>query len=299
LELLEKRVLPFFRLIRLPNLFIIALTQYVSYVFLPVLIEGEIVCKHLPFLDSRLFLMISATVCIAAAGNVINDYFDIKIDLINKKHKVIISRNIGRRTAIVLHIFLNLVGIVIGFALSWKVGMFMAAMSFILVMYSATFKRWFLIGNVVIASLLSLAIFVLWLMNPALVLKWILWYMAFAFINGLIREIIKDIEDVEGDKTYGCQTLPVLLGIKKTRNVLKALFLGQLFFLIAFVIDLILASKSIAAVFLLLSCGLFGACTFYKFLQASSKSDYSQVSFMMKMVMLAGILSIILNCVRI
>lgn len=243
--------------------------------------------------------MISATVCIAAAGNVINDYFDIKIDLINKKHKVIISRYVGRRTAIVLHIFLNLLGIVIGFALSWKVGMFMAAMSFILVMYSATFKRWFLIGNVVIASLLSLAILVLWLMNPDLILKWILWYMAFAFFTGLIREIIKDIEDMEGDRTYGCKTLPVILGISKTRKVIKALFIGQLIFLIAFVVDLIIASKSIAAVFLLLSCGVFGAYTFYKFLQASSKNEYSQVSFMMKMVMLAGILSIILNCVRI
>ena len=112
-----------------------------------------------PFLTGKNFILLClSSVLIAAAGYIINDYFDLNIDLINKPHKIIVDRLISRRWTIILHFFLSIAGIVIGFYLDfttriWFVGISNLACAIMLVLYSVSLKRKFLVGMLLISLL--------------------------------------------------------------------------------------------------------------------------------------------------
>ncbi len=255
----------FFRLIRPINLLVIILTMYGMFVFFVPFIRTDLYQNSSIHLD--FFLLVFSTVLIAAAGNIINDYFDVKADRINKPNKVVIGKFIKPRWAIVTHWLFNLVAFCIACYLSWKFATFwyvfihLAGINLLWV-YSMRLKRKFLIGNVVIALLTGLVpilcgIHFLGLTTPyrstnifhefSTVNSWvsqvnlkIFFVLAFAFfasLLNLIREIIKDMEDVEGDLVLRAKTLPITLGIKKTKWI--AILLQLLIFAIAtpFIID--------------------------------------------------------------
>jgi 4-hydroxybenzoate polyprenyltransferase len=191
----------------------------------------------MPWFDF-LFLVL-ATLCLTAGGYVINDYFDIKTDLINRGN-VIVGTVIPRRRAMMLHNILNIAGVAAGFYISWRVGYFWLGTLFLLVsgllwFYSASYKRQFLIGNILVAILTALVPFlVVFFEFPTmyeyysvnaiehpyykLLFFWTGGFSVFAFMTTLAREIIKDIEDYEGDREYGRSTLPVVLGYKKHKT---------------------------------------------------------------------------------
>ena len=133
----------FLKLVRFPNLAIIVFTQYMTAIFL----VGEAGEGLQYLLDPNLFKLVLATVLIAAAGYIINDYYDVKIDFINKPDRVVVGRALKRRKAMVLHTAFNFIGILIGFTLSWKIGLLCFASAFMLWFYSNQLKRLPLIGN--------------------------------------------------------------------------------------------------------------------------------------------------------
>ncbi len=137
------------RLTRFWNLVIIGMSQYFSAIFL---IERELL------FDWRLFLLASSTAIIAGAGYIINDYYDIKIDLINKPDRVVIGKSITRRYALFFHSVLSITGIVLGFILSWKIGVIHFLSFFLLWLYSNSLKRQPLIGNFVVSWLTGISI---------------------------------------------------------------------------------------------------------------------------------------------
>src|SRR5690606_31674723 len=205
----------FFRIIRPLNLLIMAFAQLMTAVFL---IEST--PQGLPVLeDVRLYLLILSTVLVAASGYMINDYYDVKIDYVNKPEEVVVGRSIKRRTVMFLHSILNLAGIAIGLLLSLKVGFIIFIAAFLLWLYSDALKRLPFIGNLAVAFLTGLAIYVVgfyYQTNQLLVLA----YAIFAFFINLIREIIKDIEDRHGDRKHGSKTLPIVLGFRGTKKVI-------------------------------------------------------------------------------
>jgi 4-hydroxybenzoate polyprenyltransferase len=250
----------FLKLIRLPNLLIVAFTQYmVRYCILyPGLKGTEIMlgqyCMTLPaeglkFLitDFDFFLLSLSTVLITAAGYIINDYFDVRIDRINKPDQMVIDKGIKRRVAMGAHVVINTIAFIIGSVLSWKYdffypGTFIFGICIILLwFYSTNLKRMFLVGNLAVAFLtgmvpLIVALFELKLQTQAnghcLTLAhatfWplflvILVFSAFAFVVTLLREIIKDIEDYEGDMENGCTTFAVTLGVNKSQKLVALL----------------------------------------------------------------------------
>jgi 4-hydroxybenzoate polyprenyltransferase len=177
---------------------------------------------------------------IAAAGYIINDYFDINIDKVNKPQRLVIGKGIKRRVAIGAHTVINFIAIVIALYVSYSIGSLrLALIHFIcaggLWFYSTTFKRQFFIGNFVIALFTALVplIAVIYDLLPIYrkyipieehlsfrsVWEYVIALSFFAFTLTLLREIIKDIEDVDGDKEYGCQTLPIVLGIKTSKYI--------------------------------------------------------------------------------
>ena len=147
----------FFRLVRSRNILIVVLSQYMVRVFL--IGPKENWLDYL--LDFKQFLLVFATISIAAAGYIINDYFDIKIDLVNKPNEVIIGKIIKRRRAILIHQALNFIGLAIGFFLSWKVFLINFLAISALWFYSERFKRKAFIGNFLVAFLTAFSLVIL------------------------------------------------------------------------------------------------------------------------------------------
>lgn len=252
-------------------------------------------------------LLVLATVLITAGGYVINDYFDIKTDLINRG-KVIVGTRIPRRTAMMWHLVLNALGIGIGFYISWRAGYFMMGAIFLIVsgllyFYSASYKRQFLIGNLIIALLTAAvpmmvaifewpAMYQFYAANTAgepdvnFVLYWTGGFALFAFLTTLTREIIKDIEDFEGDRAYGRNTVPVILGINTSKVIAAALILLTIILIYAvwffYVHDLITLTYISATVVIPL---LFVA---FRLRGSSSRENFHNASRLMKVIMIAG-----------
>jgi 4-hydroxybenzoate polyprenyltransferase len=247
----------FMTLIRWQNLLIVILTMIlIRYsVIEPVLSKVPVILQQgsgneipmtLQFSLFNFILLVAATVFITAGGYVINDYFDIRTDLINKG-KVIVGTRIERRQAMMLHNIFNLAGVALGFYISWRSGYFMMGIMFLIVsgllyFYSASYKRQFLIGNIIIAILTAMVPLIVGFYEwPALykfysvnairmpefdfIFYWIGGFALFAFMTTLTREIIKDIEDYEGDIAYGRNTVPVIAGIKTSKFISAGLIL--------------------------------------------------------------------------
>ncbi|MNU69021.1 prenyltransferase [compost metagenome] len=258
----------FIRLIRPINLLVIALTMYgMRMYFIPRIQVNSSRGNSEPF---DFFLLVFSTVLIAAAGNIINDYFDVKADKINKPHKVIIGKFIKPRWAIVSHWMMNFVAFAIACYLSWRYETFWYVFIHLLSInmlwfYSMYFKRRFLIGNLMIAGLTALVPILCgihflefiqsqhidlhssWTIETPLHTGWAFGsyfntfvVLVFAFYAGtlnLIREIIKDIEDVQGDLVLRAKTLPIVLGKRKTKVIASILLVLLLLTSVPFLID--------------------------------------------------------------
>ena len=295
----------FLNLMRWKNLVLIILTQVLlKYALLE------------PFganttLDAfGIFLLIFATICIAAAGNIINDIYDIETDFINKPNKLIVGKTVSEKTAYNLFIILNIIGVGTGYYLSHIIGnseffAIFVIISALLYIYATYLKRTLLIGNIIISALVALSIVIVGLFEllPAitpqnkelqlLFFKIVLDYAFFAFIINLIREITKDIEDIDGDYKTGMNTLPIAIGRERTKNVLFVLTLIPSF-LIAYYIINSLYKNQIAVIYFLIFIIAPLLYISIKSFRAKTKKDYHHISSILKLVMLFGMLSLLL-----
>lgn len=239
-------------------------------------------------MDRNQFLITLSTVLIAAAGYIINDYFDVKIDLINKPNEVIIGRVIKRRWAMITHQTLNVLGVLIGFVISIKVFIINLIAVTCLWFYAERFKRLAFVGNFMVAALTGASLVVMAAYYPGSDLL-INIYAVFAFGITLIREVIKDMEDVPGDKKFGCRTLPIVWGIPKTKRFVYILIAS--FILIVLSIGWRLENERVMTIFLLL--GIPVTWLVYKLYRADRKAHYSFLSQFCKLIMILGICSMI------
>lgn len=274
----------FFRITRLPNLIILAAAQYSAALFL----VGEAHEIYQYLFSTRLFLLSLSTVIIAAAGYIINDYYDVKIDYINKPRQVIIGKLMKRRVAMITHTVFNFIGISVGFYLSPAVGIINFTAAFSLWLYSNRLKRLPLIGNFIIAALTGLGIAVVaFYFQENELLVYI--YATFAFAISLVREVIKDMEDVKGDELFGCRTLPVVWGIARTKRLLYLLIAFFIFLL--FFLSGILKNQTLTNYFIILTIPI--SWFIYRLVYADKKVDFALLSNAAKLIMLSGMLSMI------
>jgi 4-hydroxybenzoate polyprenyltransferase len=277
-------LLGFIKLVRLPNLLIIILTQYITRIFL--IGPKENWWQHIT--DIKFMLLSLSTVLIAAAGYIINDYYDIKIDTINKPKRVVVGRLLRRRKALAAHIILNIIGILIAFGISLKIGAITFVSGFLLWLYSNQLKRLPFTGNFVIASLTAVSVMVVFVYAPRN--EFMVYIFAFfAFFISLIREIIKDMEDMKGDATFGCQTLPIIWGIRRTKTLLYLLIASFLFVLFMLSLYLHQALVTYFCVFILIPVGWLT----FKLIRADTKKDFTYLSTLCKVIMLSGVLSMV------
>ena len=270
--------------VRLQNLLMLVFAQYFTAVFLCNPIGDWL---HV-VIDSRLFLLSLSTVLIAAAGYIINDYYDIKIDLVNHPEKVIVGIDVSRRIAILLHSTFNLAGIIIGAYVSLYIGAINFIAAFFLWWYSNFLKRLPFIGNVIIGFLSGLAIVLIVFLYPESGRE-IMIYGFFAGFFSLIREIIKDLEDLTGDEKFGCKTLPVVWGVRKTKLFIYVLLL--LFTLSVFYLTSVNFSKIWVELNLILL--LLNSIFIYRLILADKKKDFGWLSSYCKVILLLGILSMV------
>lgn len=273
----KRFVVSFARLTRVWNLVIIALAQYLTAACL---IDVSTV------FDPRLFILSVSTLMIAAGGYIINDYYDVKIDLINKPQRVVIGKSITRRYAILYHTLLSIGGVFLGLLLSWKIAAVNFASANILWWYSNNLKRQPFIGNFVVALLTGIAI---WLVDSLYKTghMLIITYASFAFFITLIREIIKDMEDLKGDQTFGCQTLPIVWGMRRTKNaiyLILGIFLSTVLILNHYYNNLPI---NYFLIFLVAPMLLFVV----KLVMADTRKDFSWLSGFCKIILILGIFS--------
>ena len=270
-----------FRLTRFWNLAIIALAQFFSAAFL--FRQGA-----QAFTDIWLYILSASTILIAAAGYIINDYYDIKIDLINKPERVVIGKTITRRYAILFHTMISFLGVALGLLINWKVGAINFICAFLLWLYSNNLKRQPLIGNVLVGLLTGLSVFVLvFLYEQFHALVFV--YALFAFFMTLIREVVKDMEDVKGDNTFGCKTLPIVWGIRRTKVFLYALI--AIFSCVVVMMDFYQLSIPLIYFVPLLFAPM--ALLTVRLVVADTKMQFYQLSQLCKLIMLLGIATMI------
>lgn len=298
----------FLKMVRLPNLIFIALAQVLFQfcIFLP--LYKNAIPEH----DTLQFIfLVTASIFIAAAGYIINDYFDINIDEVNKPEQMVVDKVIHRRWAIAWHFILSSSGIVLTFLAvpvlqKWYIILANILCVVLLWFYSTGFKKSLLIGNIVIALLTSWTILILFFAklspgdafgsdNPAnyKFFRITFLYAGFAFIISLIREAIKDMEDMPGDEKHGCRTMPVVWGVNATK-VYVAVWLSVLIALLVIIQVYVLQFKwwwpVIYAAVIIIAPLIF---IFYRLYNASGPAAFHTLSNWTKFVMLTGILSMI------
>jgi 4-hydroxybenzoate polyprenyltransferase len=299
-----------FRIFRFPNLLMVAVTMYLMRwsIIKPLLgVYGiDLQVSELAFLG-----LVLSTVFITAAGYVINDYHDVRADQVNKPKKLVVGLHISRRLTLILHALLNLAGVSAGVVFSilyrvpWMIIIFAGA-PMLLWYYSIRLKHVFLAGNLVV-SLLTATVPMLVILfeypllarnfhNDALffphglsaILVWIGAFAFFAFMTNLIREIIQDTEDIEGDREQELKTMPIVLGLTGTKRIIigvtaiTALVLG--FFFLTFLRD------RISLLYYIISLLLPFVYLVVRTLKAENSGDFHFLGLWVKIIMLLGLL---------
>lgn len=298
------------KLIRYKNLIIIAFLQWAMHtcVIRPVLIPFR-VAMATP--DTAFWLLVLASVLIAAGGNIINDYFDVRIDEINRPNKVIVGRSISKKMAMHLYIALTGTGLLSGIVLAvWAqsitFGFLFVAVTGLLWFYSASYKRQFLVGNLIVAAATALVPFMTGFMEVSFLRKvygellgftpiapaifaWINGFALFAFLITLIREIVKDMEDVDGDREVECRTMPIVWGISRSKWVIYGLIAVVLVVAGYCVSKIQLVNDSITMRYYLIGIVAPFLYFIYLVIRAKEKQALHQAAGLLKFIMIIGI----------
>jgi 4-hydroxybenzoate polyprenyltransferase len=305
-------MMAYLKIIRPINLLIILLTQ-VLFRFFVVETYFRLSTVNSGMDYPEFIILILATLFIAAGGYVVNDLFDSKTDKVNKPEKVIAGAIISRKALKFYYTGLTLTGIVLGIILSLRVeffslGLIFPAVAIMLWLYSSEYQKTVLLGNLMIAFMSGLVVVIVWLFEFfALRAQPLLYaeaaqtlsslgriagaYAVFAFLVTLIREIFKDMEDMEGDGMSEYRTLPLVFGkpaAKTTTIIITVLTIGLLAFF-----QFVLFRTGLSMVFWYLMIAVQPLLLFllYYTVQARVREDFRFVSNVSKIIMLAGILS--------
>lgn len=302
----------FFKLVRWQNLLVIALAQS----FLHFMIIAKLVADagySLSLQPLQFFMLLLSTVFIAAAGNIYNDLQDVEVDKINRPQKLIIGKYLSVSSAQWMYGILNLVGFALAFLLAYQIQfiqlIFIQLVSFLLLrLYSRQLKKQVLTGNLLIAFLTALSVFVVYLynvmsmLNNPVVLNGLqkLWpfvfkltqaYVFFAFLSNLIREITKDIEDREGDARFSLRTFAVVYGKEKARMLIRVLNGVLLLSVFAFALYSYLRNWNYLTIYLVVAVLIPVVYFELNARKANEKQDFNMLSTLSKIIMLAGVLS--------
>lgn len=270
---------------------------------------GFLKALHIPVALSTLnfLVLMFATLCIAAAGYIINDINDVESDLINKPHKTYIPNPFSESFAFNIYLVLNVLGVGLGFLLTNQLGLTNFATVFVLIsallyVYAHFLKRVLLVGNLVVSFLVASSIFILILFDilpylntlkgelitPLFILRD---YAIFAFMLNFLREIVKDIQDANGDYAVGIKSLPIILGLERTAKLSAYIAVIYIFSILGY-IYLYLKANIWTSLYLVVAVILPLVFFCIKARHADKQKHYAFLSKLLKFIMLMGILSL-------
>ena len=309
-----------FKIIRWKNLAIISLSQiFIKFFFIDFFIQKD------QLLNENFVILLIVTILIAASGYIVNDIYDYNLDQINKPEKVVLGKFLKSRDAIIIYMMFNCLAIVLSIFLCMKIEQEIYILVFLLIiyclwLYSKKLKKYKTIGNILIAFFISLSILNVPLFSYKNILSddrffvflIISIFSVLAFLINVKREIIKDIEDIEGDKIHKVKSLPIIFGTKKSKLVAIIIGIILMFAISSLITFQILILRSD----LLLDVGgnqfsnpqIWGAnyiSIIYMFiilimffyvelliLNATTKTNFTKASKLLKYLMLLSLLSI-------
>lgn len=260
-----------------------------------------------PLLSDIDFIILTISILlITMGGYLINDIYDIESDKINKPDKVYITTIISIKNGQFLYFLTSITGLILGLYLSVNKNLnhlsgYFIVTVILLFVYTKILKKLPLIGNVIVALLVSLPIFLVYEFDHSMIsIKdifdnlflsiIIFFYLLFAFLTTLIREIIKDLQDIKGDNKLKLKTLPIMIGKKRTINFLFFLsFLLQLLLLLVLIDSF--KNDQYLILFFLITLSLLVAYLIYKLRVPFKNNQYQLLSSLMKIIMLVGVLS--------
>ncbi len=292
-------------LIRWKNLLMIIIAQVLIKYALFEAFNVQVTLSTIGFV-----LLVVATICLASAGNIINDIYDVDTDTVNKPERVIIGKHITEKLAFNLFFILNIISIVIGFYISHSVGKSAFFTIFVLISialytYASYLKGTVLFGNILISILVGMSILIVGIFDllPVIIpqnketqftfFEIVLDYALFAFLINLIREMIKDIQDVDGDHKAELKTLPIVLGRDRATKIAFVVSLIPIAAVIYFVVTYLYQQQIIAIYFLVAVVAPMIYATI-KIFGAEHQKHYKHISGIYKLVMFLGILSLLL-----
>lgn len=284
-KLLLTKIFSFFSVVRGYNVFVIALAQYLSaiYILAPERRALDII------LDWRLFILVIASTFAIASGYIINNFYDAKKDIINRPKKSYLDRLVSQKTQLQVYFTLNFLSALLGFIISWRAALFYSVYIFLIWFYSHKLKKYPIIGNLT-ASLLAVLPFFGILMYFKNFYHVIFAHAMFLYLIILIREIVKDLENIEGDLSNNYHTIPVNYGenfAKKIISFLLILTLLPVYFLIN-VYDVGYMDIYFYVSYILLLIFVL------KLWKSEGKIDYIKLHFLLKVILLAGVICIVL-----
>ncbi len=325
-QIANHKSLSIINLFRPINLLFVLITQYFvrHFIILPLYFPPVNEHVYLSIANSSLthlqfFLLVLSTVCITAAGYVINDILDQEVDRHNKPHKQYIGDRVGQlseKTAMRLYGLLNIVGIALSIYLAYTVGNYRLPLIHIicvvlLYLYSASWKKKPLVGNLLVASLAALVVILVGLYEEKLTNYWLTkWYLGatgedviarmiwmlmgayalFAFLLTMIREIVKDVQDYEGDLKGSYQTLPIRFGIPIANALTSVIVILTIYFVLRFQLWR-LNFGEYGIILVAFSClQLPLIYILWQLWKYKEKANYGQLSSLLKILMLIGLL---------
>lgn len=290
-KLFFKKIFSLFSVVRGYNIPIIILAQYLSAIF--ILAKDQPASQTL--LDINLFLIVLASSITIASGYIINSFYDSKKDLINRPRKSMLDRLVSQKTKLNVYFTLNFLAALLGLLVSWRAALFFSVYIFLIWFYSHKVKRFAIIGNLMSTLMTILPFFAIFLMyykdienNSSYVV--IFSHAAFLFLLLLIRELIKDLENILGDFTTNYQTIPVVYGEKVSKyliTILSFLTVIPVYVLIELddvgYMDIYFYSCFIVLIFFLIYLW-----------KSQSKEDYLLLHNVLKILIVLGVFCIVL-----
>lgn len=284
-KLLLTKIFSFFSVVRGYNIWVIVLAQYLSAIFI---LAPERRALDILF-DWNLFLIVFASSLTIASGYIINNFYDAKKDLINRPRKAMIDRLVSQSTKLKVYFAVNFFIITLVSFISWKAVLFFSSYIFLIWYYSHKLKKYPMIGNLTAAVLAILPFFGI-LMYYKNFYHVIFAHATFLFLLILIRELIKDLENIEGDLVNEYKTIPVLFNEKTAKTIISILTIATLI-PVYFLIDIYdVGYMDIYFYFSLLLLLYF----FIQLWKSKQKSDFLKLHFLLKFIIVAGVFCIIL-----
>ncbi|WP_348797408.1 geranylgeranylglycerol-phosphate geranylgeranyltransferase [Flavobacterium adhaerens] len=295
----------FLKLIRYQNLLMLALMQFLFR-------YGFLSFQNIPLAlnNWQYILLVLATLAIAAGGYIINNIMDQATDNSNKPNQVVVGKSITETLAYNLYFLVTILGVGIGFYLSNLIGKPVFASIFIIIsatlyLYATSLKQMFLIGNVVVALLLAFSVIIIGLFDllPIITVEnrqavadlfsILLDYALFAFIINFLREIVKDLEDVNGDYNQGMNTLPIALGISRTSKIVLGLSTIPLVMVVLYMKTYFFDNNlHLATIYTLLFIVAPFIYFIIKMADAKKSKEFHHLSSVLKLIILFGLFSI-------